>query len=578
MVASVVAGCAPPSIRTAPQSPQPSPVVVKIVAFNDFHGNLLPPQLAVPDTTPDGQRVALPAGGAAYLASAIKSLIAQNPNHAIVSAGDMIGASPLVSALFLDEPTIEVFNELHIDFNAVGNHEFDKGQDELLRMQYGGCQKYAQWEPCQVNRQFAGASFGFLAANVIKANGQTLLPGTGIKSFGTGANAVKVGFIGMTLKGTPDIVTPSGVAGLTFADESATANALVPGLRAAGAQAIVVLLHQGGQTRGGYNDDACPGLSGDILPILEQLDGSIDVVVSGHTHRSYLCDYARINPAKHFLLTSAGQYGTLLTDIDLTISPAGGKVISKTARNVVVQSEAFANAAGRAVMVQDFRPRYDKDPAVDRIVMRYAQAAAPLTGRPVGQLRQSLTRERVADTQTTLGNVIADAQLAATASPERGGSRIALMNAGGVRADLLVPPGGAAVTYGQIFSVQPFGNNLVVRTFTGAHIASILEQQFSDPGHPRLLSVSRGFVCDYLRQPKAGQHLQACTLDGQPLAAQASYRVTMNSFLASGGDGFSTFRQGTHDVGGVLDVEAVELYLATHPDLALPDMDRVRLH
>ena len=289
---------------------------------------------------PDGA-VAVPAGGAAYLASAIAALKASNPHHAVVSAGDMVGASPLVSALFLDEPTIEAVNRMQIDFNAVGNHEFDRGWRELLRLQHGGCEQFTVRTPCQISRPFEGARFGFLAANTVREDGQTLLPPTGLKRFHDGGATITLGFIGLTLKATPTMVSPAGVVGLRFEDEAATANALVPQLRAQGADVIVVVIHEGGGTAAGITETSCAGLSGDIVPILERLDPAIDVVVSGHTHRAYVCDYASVNPQRPFLLTSAGLYGTLVTDIALRVDTRTRRVVRKAARQVIVQGEGF---------------------------------------------------------------------------------------------------------------------------------------------------------------------------------------------------------------------------------------------
>lgn len=553
-------------------------VDVKIIAFNDLHGHLEPPRLSlfVPATNSVGNYV--PAGGAAYLASAIKSLKQANPNHAVVSAGDMIGASPLVSALFLDEPTIEAVNAFGIDFNAVGNHEFDKGFAELLRMQNGGCAKFTQREPCALNKQFSGANFGFLAANTFKSDGKTLFPATGIKSFGSGARQVKVGFIGMTLKNTPHIVTPSGVAGLTFADEARTANALIPQLKAQGADAIVLVIHEGGVTDGN-SDLSCPSLAGAIVPILERLDPAIDVVISGHTHRSYVCDYGKRNPAKPFLLTSAGQYGSLVSDINLTIDPRAHKVISKSANNVIVQGESFVNNAGITIKPSADYPRFTKDRDVDAIVNRYADAAASLTNRVVGKLTTSLTRRQVASGESPLGNLIADAQLSATQSAEHGGAQIALMNPGGMRADLHVPNGGGEISYGQIFSAQPFGNNLVVKSFSGAKLRGLLDQQFKQKSNtndsPRILFPSTGFTYSYNLKKPAGARVSAMQLHGKAIVDTEIYRVTMNSYLANGGDQFSLFNQGGHISGGEMDVDALETYLRHHSPVKPPATNRI---
>jgi 5'-nucleotidase len=553
---------------------------IKIIAFNDFHGHLEPPKLSIFAAGGNGTAtVAVPAGGAAYMASVIKHLKSLNPNHAVVSAGDMIGATPLVSALFLDEPTIEVFNEIQIDFNAVGNHEFDKGKDELLRMKNGGCAKHTLREPCLLNKGFPGANFGFLAANTVKADGSTLFPATGIKEFGSGAAKVKIGFIGMTLQGTPGIVTPAGVEGLIFKDEAETANALVPQLKAQGADVIVVVVHEGGVTTGRYNDKACANLTGDIVPILEKLDPAVDVVVSGHTHRAYVCDYGKTNPAKPFLLTSAGQYGTIVTDINLTIDPSTRKLVAKSANNVIVQGEPFTSSSGITIPVSSLYPSFAKDQAVDRLISRYATAAAPLAGRAIGSLTASITRSRVASGESALGNLIADAQLAATSPAVRGGAQIALMNPGGVRADLNAPKGGGTVTYGQIFGVQPFSNSLVVKSLTGAKLRALLEQQFHGGANttstPRVLFPSAGFSYSYDLKQSAGSRITDMRLNGNPIADTSVYRVTMNSFLATGGDSFTVFNQGSNDLGGELDVDALEAYLQANSPVAPPSTKRI---
>jgi 5'-nucleotidase len=584
MAVILLAGCVSSSrTQDMPASPVAGPdtdlVKIRIIAFNDLHGNLEPPRLSITASAPGGATIAVPAGGIAYMASAIRQLKAGNPNHAVISAGDLIGASPLISALFLDEPTIEAVNAIGIDFNAVGNHEFDKGMNELQRMQHGGCTRFTQRQPCALDGKFAGADFGFLAANTFRKDGSTLFPASGIKTFGEGTHQVKVGFIGLTLKNTPNIVSPNGVAGLVFKDEAVTANALIPQLKAQGADAIVVVIHQGGTTSGTYNDHTCPDLSGDIVPILDRLDPAVDVVVSGHTHRSYICDYGNRNPARPFLLTSAGQYGTLLTDINLTIDAQAHKIVAKSANNVIVQGEGFVNGAGMTVKPTDDFPVFPKDAAVDAIVSRYAAAVAPLAQRTVGRLTASLSHATVASGESPLGNLIADAQLAATRSAKRGGAQIALMNPGGVRADLIVPAGGGNVSYGQLFRTQPFGNNLVVKGFTGNQLRALLEQQFKSGSNtaatPRVLYPSSGLTYAYDLNKETGHRVSNMRLHGKPITDDKVYRVTMNSYLASGGDNFSIFNQGVQIAGGDLDVDALEDYLRTHTPVSPPATDRI---
>ena len=539
---------------------------MQILAINDFHGNLEPPKVAIDAPAPGPGSVRVPAGGVAYLAGAARALRAGHPHSVTVSAGDMIGAAPLVSSLYLDEPTILAMGLVGVEYNAVGNHEFDRGIAELLRMQDGGCDKHTSRTPCAVE-SFAGAPFRFLAANVLRKDGGTLFPGTAIKDFGP----VQIGFIGMTLKETGTIVTPAGVTGLTFADEAATANAAVSALRLAGADAIVVLIHQGGRTSGGYDDKNCPNLDGDIMPILARLDPAIDLVISGHTHRAYVCELSRAG-AKPLLLTSAGSYGTLITDIRLSIAPTGG-VQAKAADNIIVQGEAFSGARG-PVSVQPGFTVYPKDPATAALVDRYVAAAAPVAARVVGKISGPITREPTPAREHTGGDFIADAQLAATKGL---GAQIAFSNSGGVRADL-VPADDGSITFGQLFAMQPFGNNLNIKTLTGAQLKALLEQQFESgtntPARPNMLLPSRGFAFAYDLSLPAGQRIVSMTLDGKPIDPGANYRITVVNFLSTGGDNFTVLTQGTDLLDpNLLDVDASEAYLKSGGDV--PKLGRI---
>jgi 5'-nucleotidase len=574
---------APPAQAAAPAAA--GPTQVRIIAFNDFHGNLQPPNTSV--NVPregGGDPLRVPAGGVAYLASAIERLRAGHPNNAVVAAGDMIGASPLVSSLFLDEPTIHAMNLIRVDYNAVGNHEFDRGAQELLRMQRGGCEQHTTGRPCGLE-PFGGARFGFLAANVLTAAGETLLPGYGIRTYGAGASEVKVAFIGMTTRDTPTLVTPSGVAGLTFADEAETVNALVPRLRAEGVDAIVVLIHQGNAMPGPRyvprtseigDAQGCQSMEGDLMPILARLDPEVDLVVSGHTHNAYICDYGAVDPSRPFLVTSAGRYGTLVTGIDLTVDPVRG-VTARRAGNVIVQGEAYRGASGE-VALTDAYEAFPRDPAVAALVDRYAAAAAPLAARVLGRFTGPALRAPSPSGETVAGNLVADAQLAATSAPAAGGAQIAFMNGSGVRADI-VPLEGGSVTYGHIYAAQPFGNNLVVKTFTGRQIRMLLEQQFASGWNtverPNMLMPSRGLTYAYDLSKPEGRRIMDLKLNGRPIADAATYRVAMNSFLASGGDNFTVFREGTDQVGGPPDLEALERYIASASPLTPPAANRI---
>ncbi len=496
---------------------------MQIIGINDFHGNLETPSSPASVRMADGSILKERLGGAAALAATVKRL--RQPNSITVSAGDLIGASPLVSAFFLDEPTIQAMNAIGLGLNAVGNHEFDKGSAELLRMQNGGCEKHTTRVPCRVE-PFGGASFQFLAANVHRSDGQTILPGSAVRQFGP----VKIGFIGMTLKDTATLVTPTGVAGLAFADEAASANALVPILKAQGADAVVLLIHQGGKPDENYLQTGCDGLTGGILPIMDKLDPAVSVVVSGHTHYAYACDLER-NGAKR-LLTSAGRNGYLVTDIRLTFDPATRALIRRSAINVPVQ------------------PQQGADEGVAALVARYAAAAAPAAARSVGKLKGNAPYSDVYD-ESPAANLIADAQLAATKPENRGNADVSFINASGVRTSITPAPDGT-VTYGQIFAAQPFGNNLVVKSLTGAQLKALLEQQFvvengkTEVGS--LLVPSANFRFSYDLSRPEGQRIVSMTLNGKPIRPDARYRVTVNNFLASGGDGFSVSERGHRHV------------------------------
>ena len=556
---------------------EPAVIDIALIGFNDFHGNLEPPKQSIRVTDDTGSSVALPAGGVAYMASAIAALKARTPHHAVVSAGDLVSASPMLSSLFLDEPTVEVMNHIAIDFNAVGNHEFDRGWRELLRLQNGGCEKFTVRAPCQISQPFAGARFGFLAANVQREDGQTLLPATGTKRFRQGGASVTVGFIGMTLAGTPSMVAPAGVAGLRFSDEADTANAQAKKLRAEGADIVVLALHEGGRTSADLLETSCAGLSGDIVPILERLDPAIDVVISGHTHQAYVCDYASVNPQRPFLLTSAGQYGTLLTDISLRFDTGARRLVHKSARNVVVQNAGYTSGA-TTVLPSTHYPLFTADEKVQALLTPYQAALAPLANKPAGQMNGTATRREAASGESALGNLIADAQLWATRAPETGGAQLSFMHAGGIRADL-APDVQGLVRYGQLFAVQPFGNNVVVKTYSGAQIRQLLELQFEFPVNPadrtRVLSVSQGFGYRYDLSQAFGERVSDITLHGQALQLGDDYRVAISSFLAAGGSGYRTLAEGRDMLGGDQDMDVLEAYFRNASPVAVPTTDRI---
>lgn len=547
----------PPPPPPPPELARPSGAVeVQILALNDFHGNLeIPAPIEV--TEEDGSKVKLAAGGAAHLAAKLEQLRQGMPWSVTVSAGDTIGATPLTSALFLDEPTIEAMNRIGLEFNAVGNHEFDKGVLELKRMQDGGCTQHTRRMPCAVE-PFRGGTFRYLAANVVQPDGTTVFQPTGVKQFDTPAGPIRIGFIGMTLKATANLVTPAGVKGLTFADEAAAANALVPTLKAQGVDSIVLLIHQGGKLPTLNRGNGCDGLYGEIKPILARLDPAIATIVSGHTHWAYVCKGSAAGIAPGQLLTSAGKNGYLLTDIRLAFDRATRRLIDQRAVNHVV--DAGTGAA--------------EDPAMKAYVGKYVAAAAPLANRIVGRLA-GIARRSEFDGESQAANLIADSMLAATRDRARGGALIALVNATGVRVDL---PGGE-VRYKDAFAMMPFGNNLVVMTLTGAQLKQAIEQQFAIPlragfNQPSVLAPSAGFTYRYDLARPAGERIGAMRLDGKPIAPGARYRVVVNNYLASGGDGLKAFTGGTEVTdANIVDIDALIAWIA--PGRSPPNADRV---
>jgi len=533
--------------RLQDRSARPGAVDIQLLAFNDFHGSLEAPDAVVFD--PAAEDAGTPAGGAGHLAALVERLRARAPDRTVVvAAGDIIGASPLASALFHDEPTIAVMNRLGLAFSSVGNHEFDRGAEELLRLQRGGCHPL---EGCTFDAPFAGATFRYLAANVVdEAAGGTLLPGYALKTIA----GVTIGFVGVTLAGTADLVAAPRVAGLGFLSEAGAVNALVPRMRREGAQAIVVLVHQGGFGPVHQEASGC-NIHGDILPVVAALDPAVDVVISGHTHAAYVCPNVDGK-----LVTSAASHGRVVTEIWLTIDRERGVVLSRSAENRIVDRRGEEDAAARA------------------IVERAVRGAAPVATRVVGRVAGAIGRGESQAGESALGDVVADAQLEAT----RGApalAEVALMNPGGLRADLSSSAG--PVTYGQAFAVQPFGNSLVTMTLTGTQLKTLLEAQWLAPGGARVLAVSRGFSYAYHAGAPAGSRVDPGSLriGGETVDPSGRYRVTVNSFLAGGGDGFSILAEGTDRIAGPVDVDALAGHLRPTldgPALEAPALDRLR--
>jgi 5'-nucleotidase len=523
-------------------------VKVQLLAINDFHGHL---ESTTPGKVGRGtlrRRDRVPAGGAEYLATHIRLLSRRKPNTLVVAAGDLVGASPLLSALFHDEPTIEAMNDIGLDVAAVGNHEFDEGAAELLRLQRGGCHPV---DGCRDGTPFAGADFRYLAANVVsRRTGRPLFRPYAIRKVG----GVRIGFIGMTLEGTPDMIPPSVSATLRFTDEADTANRYVRHLQRRGVQAIVVLLHEGGAPRARALADECPGLSGPLDDIVRRTSAEVDAFITGHTHAAYNCVIDRRR------VTSAGSFGRLITRMELTVDRR---------RNDVVRARADNWIVGQDVM---------RAPDLTELIARYAQLADPLRLRVIGRLAASASRTADDSGERRIGNLIADAQAATT------GADVAFVNPGEIRTGIAA----GEVTVAKAFRAQPFGSSVTTMTLTGGQILELLKEQWCGRDRQRILGTSSGVTYMFSIAGAAAIQGQPCggapnpvselRIANQPVDGDARYRVAVSSLLAGGFNRFDVLGAGTGRGDGPPDTDALEAYLApslTGDPIVPPETTRI---
>ncbi|WEH41051.1 bifunctional metallophosphatase/5'-nucleotidase [Streptomyces sp. NBC_01218] len=545
---------------------QPSRTVdVQLLSFNDLHGNLEPPTGSsgtVSEIQPDGTVKSVTAGGVEYLASSLRTARQGHPYSVTAAGGDMVGASPLLSGLFHDEPTIEALNGLDLDVTAVGNHEFDEGIGELTRLQNGGCHPV---DGCyEKGTKFQGADFPYLAANVTgeKTGKPVLKPYYVWKK-----NGVKIGFIGVTLEGTPNIVTANGVKGLRFHDEIETVNKYAKELDRQGVKSIVALIHEGGApASGSYNYDcdsagAGAGVSGPIVDIAKGISPKVDALVTGHTHTAYVCTIP--DPAgKPRMVTSAASFGKLYTDTTLTYDRRTDDIVRtsvKSANHVVSRNQAKASD-------------------MTALIARWNALAAPIASRPQGYISADINGRGSTALEKPLGNLIADAQREGLAAADQGGAQVAFMNPGGIRADLVHASasgeGDGVVTYGESFTVQPFTNMMNVVDLSGANLIAALQQQVSglNEASPKILQISRGltYTLDLTKAGAARVSASSIKLNGEAIDPAKTYRVAMNEFLAGGGDGFPALALGTNKLVGPSDLDLFNAYLAAHSTAAAP--------
>ncbi|MEV0784928.1 5'-nucleotidase C-terminal domain-containing protein [Streptomyces sp. NPDC050423] len=563
-------------------------VDVQLLSFNDLHGNLEPPAGSagtVNETLADGTTKAVPAGGVEYLASSLRTARKGHPYSITAAGGDMVGASPLLSGLFHDEPTIEALNKIDLDVTSVGNHEFDEGATELARLQNGGCHPV---EGCyEKGKKFKGADFPYLAANVTseKTGKPILKPYTVWKK-----NGVKIGFIGVTLEGTPNIVTANGVKGLKFHDEIETVNKYAKELDRQGVKSIVALIHEGGApASSSYNYDcdspgAGDGISGPITDIAKGISPKVDALVTGHTHQAYVCTIP--DPAGNpRLVTSASSFGKLYTDTTLTydrrtkdivrtaVKGSGASKASKGSKHHPQPKPANPVSANH-IVDRDQAPAND----MTALIARWNTLAAPIANRPQGYISADINGRGSTAPEKPLGNLIADAQLEGLAPADKGGAVVAFMNPGGIRADLVYKASGSegdgVVTYGESFTVQPFTNMMNVLDLTGAQLVTALQQQVSgsNEASPKILQVSKGLTYTLDMTKSGADRVVADTilLNGEAIDPAKTYRVAMNEFLAGGGDGFAALGAGTNKLVGASDLDLFNDYLVAHSTAAAP--------
>jgi len=512
-----------------------APVTINLVSLNDFHGNLEPSRYTIKGA--DGKEQVLRAGGAEAVAAALQAWRKQDKDLLLVSTGDIVGASPALSSLWADEPTIEAMNMLGLRASAVGNHEFDGGRKELLRQQHGGCDSSRPTKACKFAPSFGGAKFTYLGANVIDAaTGKPFIPGYTIET----VKGIKVGLVGVVLRDTPNMVVASGVAGLNFGDEADAINALLPQMRADGAKVIVALVHQGGRTVESPLQAGCTQLKGDIVDVTKKIDPSVKLVLTGHSHQGYLCD------VEGRTVTQADTAGHLLTRVSMQVEPATGAVHDLKVSNVVMTPGEYPADEKMAAFVAQVKQR--------------SQAALV---RPVAKVANTpLLRKRDVAGESTIGRLVADAALDST---RHLGAQLAFMNNGGVRRDLEAAPDGS-VNFGQVQAVLPFGNTMVVMDLSGAQIKRLLERQFNAPvaSNDAIMHVSQGFSYAWDARRPVGSRLVpgSVKLDGKVLEDGATYRVAANNFLAEGSDGFPEFAQGTRRIDtGMVDLDGFTTYL-----------------
>lgn len=528
-------------------TPPSQPIVINLAAINDFHGHLEAEKFSIASAgaaTP----TSTVGGGIEIIGAQLQAWRQEDPELLFVGGGDLIGASPSISSLFADEPTLDALSQMGMRASALGNHEFDRGLQELKRQQHGGCDSPQPEKACQYNGRFAGAKFAYIAANVIdKASGQAFFPAYHIAQ----VKGVKVGLIGAVVRGVPTLVANQHIQGLDFIDEADAINRTIPTLKEQGVKVFVVLIHEGGSTTEAFDQPACSQLKGPIVDIVKRLDPAIKLIISGHSHTGFHCEVAGRT------VTQAQMYGHLLTRLSLHLDSKTHEVTSVNARNTVMHPTAAPVPASLTTLIGKAR-----DASKAKISQPVARLAVPVVSRKANEAGES-----------PLGNLVADAQLAAV---KHLGAQIAFMNSKGIRGNL-ESAANNITNYGHNSTVLPFANTLVLMSLTGAEIRTLLEQQTwlddEGPDGRNILQVSDGFTYTWDRNRPRGQRVIADSvkLNGVNLDDSKEYRIVANNFLAGGGDRVPMFLQGKNIVDThIKDLDVFIAYLKAREQTGSP--------
>lgn len=551
-LAAALGLCLGSGVHVAAARPaNPDTVQVRVLAINDLHGSLQPPKgPRAQISRPDGP--ATDAGGAAYLAAYVDQLRGQAPHSLLYSVGDSWGSSPIESALFHDEPTVELLNTMGVDAASIGTHELDEGIGELHRMQTGGCHPV---DGCQFEPTFDGARFPLLAANMSFAGGTPATLPFAVNH----VDGVPVGVIGVAPSDAPTKVAVDGVAGLQFGDELAAIDRTADALDFLGVHAIIVLLHRGDErATGGPN--SCDLTDGPARTIATRATPKVDAIFTADSHTQFNCtiDDPGGDPRP---VMQAASHGRIVSVVDLQLDRATGEVDRE-------RTQAF-----NQIVTHDIVP----DPRVGEMVARASTQSDAVSQRPVGVVTSDITREPGPSGESPLGDLIADAQLAAARAR---GAQLALTNPGGIRADLLFDHGGT-ITYGDAYQAQPFLNSLEVRTLTGSQLKDVLEQQFQSRPDGSVLELilapSATLTYRIDRRAPVGSRISDVRVDGAAVDPAAQYRVAVNKFLADGGDGFTALRGGTDHASAGTDLDALTGYLEAHSPVPPPPPGRIAI-